>query len=106
MKIAIDFDGVIHDYKNPVPGRRMGAPIAGAKEALIALKDEFHEVIVFTVWGDEKGQKTITDFMNYYELPFDSITNIKPRVDLYIDDKGLRFTNWEETMGAIQILNS
>lgn len=98
--IAVDFDGVIHDWKNPLEGRRMGAPIKGTKEALTKLK-ETYEVVVFTVWGDEKGQKTITDFMNYYELPFDRITNIKPQAVAYIDDKGIKFTNWQEVLQLI-----
>jgi ribonucleotide monophosphatase NagD (HAD superfamily) len=96
--LAIDFDGVIHDYKNPVPGRRMGAPIAGAKEALTSLKDKGYEIVVFTVWGDEKGQKVIADFMNYYQLPFDRITNIKPQAEYYIDDKAIAFLRWDDVL--------
>ena len=94
--IAVDFDGVIHDFKNPVPGRRMGPPIQGAQDALNRLRAQGYEIVVFTVWGDEKGQKTISDFMNYYDLPFDRITNIKPNADAYIDDKAVRFTSWED----------
>lgn len=99
--IAIDFDGVIHDFKNPVEGRRMGATIEGTKEALRYFKQRGYEIIVFTVWGDEKGQKTISDFMNYYELPFNRITNIKPQAEYYIDDKAIKFTNWEEVLKQI-----
>ena len=94
--LAIDFDGVIHDFKNPVVGRRMGAPIKGTKEALMGFKAHGHKIIVFTIWGDAKGQKTISDFMKYYELPFDEITNIKPQADAYLDDKAIRFTSWED----------
>jgi ribonucleotide monophosphatase NagD (HAD superfamily) len=35
--IAVDFDGVVHDYKHPLPDRRMGEPIEGAKVALTKL---------------------------------------------------------------------
>lgn len=96
MRLAIDFDGVIHDFKNPIKGRRMGAPIQGTKEALDSFKKKGYEIIIHTVWGDEKGQKTISDFMNYYQLPYDSITNIKPNVDWYIDDKAIHFTCWKD----------
>ena len=102
MKIlAIDFDGVIHDFKNPLPGRRMGAPIPGTKEALQNFKANGHTIIIHSLWGDEKGTKTIADFMKYYELPFDSITNIKPQADYYIDDKAIQFTSWENTTNQI-----
>lgn len=97
--IAIDFDGVIHDHKNPVEGRKMGKPIEGAKEALTSLSKKY-EIIIFSVWGDEKNN-TIEDFMKFYELPYNSITNIKPRAEFYIDDKGIKFTNWQEVLPQV-----
>lgn len=98
--ICVDFDGVIHDFKHPIPGRRMGLPIIGTQSALDNLKKQGNRIIVLTIWGgDEKGQKTIADFMEYYKLPFDEITNIKPNADYYIDDKAVRFRgDWEETL--------
>ena len=96
MILAIDFDGVVHDFRHPVPGRRMGPPKEGCKEALEKLKSQGHEIIIHTVWGDEKGQAVISKFMEYYQLPFDSITNIKPNADYYIDDKAVLFTEWKD----------
>jgi len=94
MKVhAIDFDGVIHDHKNPVPGRRMGAPIEGAKEAITELKRRGDTVIVHSVWAG--NPKVIEDWMRYYEIPFDEVTNIKPQADIYLDDKAVRFTDWK-----------
>lgn len=100
--LAIDFDGVIHDYKNPVQGRRMGAPITGTKETLTRLKANGNKIIIHTVWGDEKGKQTIADFMKYYGLPFDDITNIKPSADFYIDDHGIHFDNWENVLKELK----
>ena len=101
MILAIDFDNTIHDLQHPVAGRKMGPPIAGTREALINLKSRGHKIIVFTVWGDASGQKTISDFMKFYGLPFDSITNIKPNADIYLDDKGLKFTSWRKALEDI-----
>lgn len=91
MILAIDFDGVIHDYKNPVDGKKMGGPISGAKEALARYKLLGHKVIVFTVRGD---QKYLHQWMKFYNIPYDEITNIKMNADVYIDDKAERFTGW------------
>lgn len=103
MKLCIDFDGVIHDHKNPIKGRRMGAPIDGAKEALEKLKDRGCEIIIFTVWGGtDSGRETIRKFMEYYQLPFDSITNEKPNCDYYIDDRAIHFDNWPNTLSQIK----
>ncbi len=97
MILAIDFDGVIHDFKNPIPHRKMGPPIEGAKEALEEYTASGHEIIIFTVWGGtDQGRETIKKFMEYYKIPFHSITNEKPNADYYIDDKAIRFTNWNE----------
>lgn len=95
MTLAIDFDGVVHDSKNPIAGRRMGAPLAGAKEALTELNFD-HKIIIFSVWAKGKGAITITDWMNYYDIPFTEITNIKPQADVYLDDKAIRFTSWSD----------
>ena len=101
MVVAIDFDGVIHDHKNPVEGRRMGPPISGVKEALTKIRELGYQIIVFTVWGNDKGIRTIEDFMNYYQLPFDEVTNIKPNADYYIDDKAIKFNCWADTLKEI-----
>lgn len=97
--LAIDFDGVIHDKDHPLVGRRMGGPIADAKEALIRLKQLGYKIIVFSVWADKP--KVIADWMNYYKIPFDEITNIKPQAKYYIDDKAVRFINWPDTLKFI-----
>lgn len=77
-------------------GRRMGAPIKGAKEALTFFKARGDTVIVFSIWGDDKGRHTIAHWMHYYRIPYDEITNIKPAADWYIDDRAIHFTSWEE----------
>lgn len=95
MKLAIDFDGVIHDHKHPVPGRRMGIPIEDAQDAIKTLKNiQGHTIIVHTVWGGDSGRKVIEDWMKFYDIPYDEITNIKPQADYYLDDKAIHFTEW------------
>ena len=95
MILAIDFDNTIHDINHPVPNRKMGPPISLAKESLTKFKQQGHEIIIFTVWGGTiQGQTTIKKWMDYYEIPFDTITNIKPNADHFIDDRAIHFTSW------------
>src|ERR1035437_6959622 len=101
--LAIDFDGVIHDYKHPIIGRRMGAPIEGAKEYINNLKLQGHTIIVHSVWGGNK--KVIEDWMKYYGIMFDDITNIKPNADYFIDDKAIRFESWQQVMACLTLLD-
>lgn len=96
MILAIDYDGVIHDHKNPPSGRKLGPPIVGAKEALIGFKKQGHKIIIHTVWGTPEGKPTIAKWFEYFQIPYDQITNIKPNADLYIDDKAVHFTTWNK----------
>lgn len=104
MTLAIDFDGVVHDHKRPIAGRRMGPPIEGAQEALAQLKWQGHRIIIHSVWGGEK--KTIGDWMVFYKIPYDDITNIKPQADIYLDDKAVRFTSWREFVPTLHLTKS
>ena len=96
MILAIDFDGTIHDWLAPKPGRRMGPPIEGAREALQAFREAGHTIIVHTVRGGEP--KHVKDWLDYYLIPYHQVTNIKPAADWYIDDRGMHFTNWPEAI--------
>ena len=95
MILAIDFDGTIHDHKNPVAGRTMGPPILGAKETLINFKNDGHTIVVHSVWGNDRNG-AIKAWLKYFEIPYDEVTNIKPDADYYIDDKAIKFTNWND----------
>jgi hypothetical protein len=103
MILAIDFDGTIHDNKNPLPGRRMGLPIPGAKEALQHFLEQGHRIVIFSVWGN--NPKPIEDWMQFYQIPYHEITNIKPpSLDFLIDDKAIKFkNNWEEIIHILSI---
>jgi hypothetical protein len=94
MILAIDFDDTIHDSKNPPKGGRMGPPMKGAKEAVDNFKRQGHTIIIHTVWGTKEGAPTIAKWLEYFQIPYDEITNIKPNADLFIDDKAVHFTDW------------
>lgn len=99
MKIAIDFDGVIHWYRPHTRG--LGAhviadePVPGAIEWLNGLHEAGHEVTIFTcrmnphcgtVW------RAALEWLVSHGLVFaPPITAVKPHADIYIDDRGYRF---------------
>ena len=101
--LAIDFDSVLHDWEHPVPGRKMGPPIEGAKDALIRLKAQGYTVII---WSCNRPQ-IIRDWMLWWGLPFDSIWGErpsdvgKPAASCYIDNNAIRFENWAQTLDAL-----
>lgn len=100
MILAIDFDGTIHDVDHPVKGRKMGPPMYGVVSRINMLKEAGHTIIVHTT-RDEPGRGAASDWCKFYGIPFDEITNVKPKADLYIDDKAIRHLNWPTTFEEI-----
>ena len=94
MVLAIDWDGVIHDWEHVPPGRRLGPPMLGAKDALIQLKEAGHHIIIHSC--NKPG--VIADWMAYFEIPYSSIWcgNGKVIADVYLDDRAVHFTSWED----------
>lgn len=96
MILAIDFDHTIMDNNNIKPGFRMGEPMPGAKEALQYFEAHNWGIIVFTA-RDRFGP--VMDWLDHFEIPYSRVTNIKPpEAEVFIDDKAIRFTNWEQVM--------
>lgn len=78
----------------------MGAPIEDAQASMVGLYPHA-ELIIFSTRGG--SPEHIADWMKYYEIPYHSITNIKPNADVFIDDKGIRFETWEQTLFAMGV---
>lgn len=104
MVIAIDFDDTIMDTHNTLPGYRMGQPMAGCIAALTDLAAAGHTLVVFTARDvrDAKVYKAVQDWCDYFKLPISAITNIKRQeFDVYIDDRAMHFSNWEQALGEL-----
>lgn len=102
-RIAIDFDGTIHDPFNVKEGYKMGQPVPGAIEAVKRLKEQGHEIIIFPTWADnQQRRQALVNWLNYFQVPFDDITSVKPDVDFYIDNNAVRFENWAQTLDFIK----
>ena len=102
MVIAVDFDGVLHDPKNKVGDHRLGQPIPGAVEAMNRLKSKGYILVIHSVWANtDKTQFVQSEWLRYFGIPYDFITNKKPKADFYIDDHGLKFENWPDTLRTI-----
>jgi histidinol phosphatase-like enzyme len=101
--IAIDFDGVIHKYSNGwKDGTCYDEPIENAIESLVTLYDNGFKVIIYSTRGRIQILDYITKHFNRLfpqrEMIDIEITNIKPMAIAYIDDRGIRFTNWKDML--------
>lgn len=110
--IAIDFDGVIHsNSKGFHDGTVYDKPIAGAVEAIQKLSKRYN-IIIFSAKAKpdrplvegKTGTELIWEWLDKYNLSecVSLVTSEKPRSIAYIDDKAIRFKNWEK---AIQDIN-
>ena len=115
IQLGIDFDGVMHkNSKGFYDGTIYDDPIEGTEDALKLLAKKY-TLICYTakakpdrmlingktgtelVWGWLKKHK----FDNYIS----KVTSEKPRATAYIDDRGIRFTDWDSCIKNLEDLN-
>ena len=111
-QIAIDFDGVIHDFdKGWYDGTCYGDVITGARESLKELSEHYN-IIIFSskcrpdrpLVGGKTGLELVNNWLEDKDLMkyVDYVTYEKPRAEFYIDDKALRFeNNWKEILKRV-----
>ncbi len=95
--VCIDFDGTIVDHLFP----EIGPLKDGVREALKKIH-ETHDIIISSSrnrFGDNYVSE-MEAFLIQNEIPFDVIDRDygKPHADAYIDDRGIRFTNWKDVL--------
>lgn len=111
MTLAVDFDGVIHAYsKGWADGTIYDPPLPGALEGLRTLLDQ-DAVFIFTTrdvgqvaaWFLDRGFHVRTG----HDGPFWNergpllITNQKLAATAYLDDRAIRFENWDQALTAL-----
>jgi hypothetical protein len=90
----------------------MGRPYPGAKESLEHLRDVGFHIVIHTCRARSPqgvpdpdpalqeylgGAQHVADWLDYFEIPYDEITALKPMAVAYIDDKGVAFTgDWKQ----------
>lgn len=111
-QIAIDFDGVVHgNSKGFHDGTVYDSPIPGSIEAIKELSKKY-TIILFTakvkpdrpLVNGKTGEELIWEWLKQYNISqyIKEITCEKPRAVVYIDDRAIRFEDWNSTL---KILN-
>lgn len=99
--ICVDLDRTL---AKPAKHPDIGEPIEGAKESLAKLKELGYNVIIYSCRGDtEEGLKSIEDWMDKHDMPYDSIfSGEKPFYKYLIDDRAIKFDNWESVLKQVE----
>lgn len=107
--IAVDFDGVLHQYEGWNDGK-FGLPIEGAAAALTFLREQGFRILIHTVRAVDrtyKGQREVSQlpelhaWLKQHGIPYDDIWTSpgKPMAKVYIDDRAVRFApqiGWDD----------
>lgn len=112
MRFCFDIDGVIAENKVGDLTYETLAPIPLAVETLKLLKKNGHYIILATgrhmnTCNANVGRviatqgKTLLDWLEKHEVPYDELHFGKPHYDLVIDDAAHHHTGWITTMDAI-----
>tara|TARA_Y100001938_G_scaffold151079_1_gene245754 strand:+ start:2913 stop:3887 length:975 start_codon:yes stop_codon:yes gene_type:complete len=112
INIGVDFDGVIHKCsKGYYDGTIYDDPIPGAYEALEKLSEKY-TIIMFSakarsdrgLVNGKTGIELIWEWLVKHDMAkfVSKVTAEKPRARFYIDDKAIRFTDWESTFKIIE----
>ena len=118
--VAVDFDGVIHDYKRGwQDGSIYGEFMPGAVMALSWLMSNY-AVFVHTTrnagqvarWIEDRSGHGIECVTSVHPLPWKRqfwnqrgvllVTNRKLPAIAYIDDRGIRFESWDQALAALR----
>ena len=94
--IALDYDGVIHKYSKAYhDGTIYDGPIDGARDAIRLLRKKGYRVAIFTA---RPNIEDIHQWLQQHKIVVDDVSNVKPKAVAYIDDRGIRFTNWRDIL--------
>lgn len=111
-RLCFDLDGTICHNKVGNETYSDVEPFPGAVEALKRLKSKGFYIILSTArhmrtYEANEGKILanlgyLYDWLNKWDIPYDEIHIGKPHVELFIDDKGYRHTNWKDTEQFIE----
>lgn len=103
--IAIDFDGVIHQYDGWRDGSIYGQPIAGSFDAMLKFIDRGYKVVVFSARPADHIRPWLAEHWPFKMYAVPEVTNTKPMAIAYIDDRAVTFkNNWPEIEEMFPIL--
>lgn len=100
---AIDFDGVLNDWRHSPKKNGWGPPVQGAQNGMIRLRAMGLRLVVYTVKATTPdGTAAVTRWLKDYKIPYDDVTAVKPAAVVYLDDRAVRFTTWDAAIPEIR----
>ena len=99
--VAIDYDGTLVEDVHP---STYGDKLPNADIVTQKLREQGWEILIFTCRPSYQ-RKELEENLKRNNIVYDHISFYgKPIASLYIDDKGYRFENWEDTYKWIEMM--
>ena len=94
--ISIDCDGVLHKFsKGWYDGSMYDTAVEGAVHEVNHLIEKGYKIVVCTARDNLKDvEKWMLD--QGFDVSEIKVTNKKPKAIAYIDNRGIRFSNWRD----------
>ena len=92
--VAIDFDGVIHQFKQPWSGSRIipDPPVDGIDKTIAELRSRGYKVVVVSSRCLGRGGRlAIKKYLKKNNIKVDGVTKYKVGAHVYLDDRAMRF---------------
>ena len=112
--IAIDLDGVIFEYRDWKGVEHFGKPVKNVKRSLTLLQKMGFKIVIYTCRTNPKLhteyplpqlELLVRKALLTAEIPFDEVAiGGKPIAHYYIDDRGIRFNDWEDALMKVTAL--
>ena len=99
--VAVDFDGVLHEYSGWRGVDAFGDPLPGAKDFLKALRAKGYKIVIHST----RGYDAILEWFKKHKMldSIDEIANQKPKAHAYVDDRAVRFNGkYDEVLEKIE----
>ena len=119
--VAVDLDGTILEIDlakwEKCGMDYFGEPLPFAVEALEHIRSCGWHILIYTCRlnpiinpdvSTDEAKKRIGEVLDKYSIPYDEIYDGygKPLADIYIDDRGFRFTTWVEVIEFMRRLSN
>lgn len=99
MQLIIDIDGTICTEEKTY-SRSLAKPLEGAVASINLLYEQGHTIIFYTARTWMEFEMT-TDWLNRNGFKYHQLVMGKPIGDVWIDDRALQFTNWDEMVDIL-----
>ena len=100
MRIIIDLDGTICTEEKTF-SRPLAKVNKDAVKVLKKLKRDKHTIIIYTARTWNEYEMT-HQWLTKHNIPFDQLYMGKPIGDYWIDDRAIKYTNWNNVIKKIK----